>query len=109
MHLDNRPLLSLVCLSTTLVAMPVIIILDLSRIVSSFSEFFEQCEINIKSFQEIFPSLKQEGTMMKNYLKEEKQQSLSIIPDLNISTTDIQIFRFSVCHDIFTGNSNIRK
>ena len=47
--------------------------------------------------------------MMKNYLKEEKQQSLSIIPDRNISTTDIQIFRFSVCHDIFTGISNIRK
>ena len=89
--------------------MPVIIILDLSRIVSFFSEFFEQCEINIKSFQEIFPSLKQEGKMMKNYLKEEKQQSLSIIPDRNISTTDIQIFRFSVCHDIFTGISNIRK
>ena len=46
---------------------------------------------------------------MKNYLKDEKQQSLSIIPDLNISTTDIQIFRFSVWHEIFTGISNIRK
>ena len=34
--------------------------------------------------------------MRKNYLKEEKQQSLSTIPDFNISTTDIQMFRFSV-------------
>ena len=34
---------------------------------------------------------------MKNYLKEEKAAILiSIIPDVNISTTDIQIFCFSV-------------
>ena len=81
-------------------ARPGIIILDLSRIISSFSDFFEQCEINIKSFQGTFPSLKQEGTMMKNYLKDERGKSSNLYPLYqtlsNISTTDIQIFGFSV-------------
>ena len=46
---------------------------------------------------------------MKNYLKEERAAIFSHIPDLKISTMDIQIFRFSVWHEISTGMANIRK
>ena len=45
---------------------------------------------------------------MKNYLKDERGKSNNLYPLyqtlINISTMDIQIFRFSVWHEISTGN-----
>ena len=50
---------------------------------------------------------------MKNYLKDERGKSSNLYPLyqtlINISTIDIQIFRFSVWHETSTGISNIRK
>lgn len=50
---------------------------------------------------------------MKTYLKDERGKSSNLYPLyqtlINISTMDIQIFRFSVWREISTGISNIRK